>query len=189
MQRYNKNKNTTKNTSANRLMIVLLIVAVLSLLGFIGYKLIFENDTNITDQTTATNENDINYDPPTEEEKQQANDTKNELPSSVDKVEPQDTNLGLAEVVIVDANQYDNEIEIRAFVANYIMNGTCTLTFTRNDLTVKRSVEAYSDATTTPCVNTTIPSSEFSEKGTWELEVRYDSGEIYGSATQKVEVR
>jgi len=139
----------------------------------------------------STPQNSINYSPPTKEEssagdKQKATIVKNSnadtsTPSSQDKT---------AEVIIVDASQYSDVVEVRAFVANHIEDGTCTYTFTKDNSKIVKTEPANADASTTPCITLDIPKSEFKLAGTWNLVVDYisTSAGISGTSSKTVEV-
>ena len=126
----------------------------------------------------------INYGPPTKQEKNSGNEQKTKLTDQDpgQKVVKPST----AEVVIVDASQYDNNVEVRAFVANLLEAGTCTFTFRIGNNIVEKSQAAIPDASTTPCTNLSIPREEFTQAGTWNLTVTFESKSVRGSKDQKV---
>ena len=177
-----------------------LLIIVLTLLLSVGVLFILEKTKVInlyerTPETTnsTTNGPKIDLSPPTEEEskagdekkqqiinQEQNNQTNNSNGNSENKLE--------AEVVIVDASQYDSEIEVRAFASNVLQNGTCTFTFTNGSNSVIKNMPASADASTTPCMTLNVPESEFARPGTWQLTVAFDSATYSGQTTTEVTI-
>lgn len=93
--------------------------------------------------------------------------------------------------VLVDASQYEDTIEVRAYVPGITENGgTCTVTMTLGAQKVTKQVGGTADATTTRCQNLNLPRSTFPQAGTWDVAVAYASATAAGtSATAKMEVR
>jgi hypothetical protein len=121
------------------------------------------------------NVNSIDLSPATEQEQQESNQRKEEsakqeeIPSSPSG--PKKT----VTPVIVDANQYDQKIEVRAYIPGIFEDGgTCTSTFTKGATIVKKSVSATKDATTSRCDNLTFDKSELAP-GVWTVVVGYSS--------------
>lgn len=159
-----------------------IIGTLVILLLFVGAFFIFKYEK---DSSSRSQDNQVNYNPPTEEE-QKAADTqkeKNLQREQIDESSPQTQN---ANIVIVDASQYENIVEVRAYVSNLYENGgKCTATLTNGNLTVRKASDAFKDATTTQCGAIDIPLSEFSTKGNWNLKVSYSSGSSNGESENK----
>lgn len=168
------------------LTILTIIVVVIGLL-FLSEKFGITDFYNRGYDDNKGSDN-INYSPPTELEKSAGDEKKQEIAKdeSSDTDDPE-----VAEIVIVDANQYDDMVEVRAFVANELAEGTCYMTFAKSgEQSINKEVPAYPDASTTPCISLTIPRSEFASSGTWELTVRYESTTgITGSTSQEVNLK
>lgn len=134
--------------------------------------------------TAKSSSPSINLSPPTDEEKAAGDNQKQEI---VKQQESPPTPNNIANVVIVDANQYQDEVEVRAFVGNRIdTDGTCTITIAKGMTTVTRTKKATADATTTQCGSVDIPRSEFAEGGQWDVTVTYTSGGATGKANTSV---
>src|SRR5687767_866100 len=104
-----KNKKSHKNKVITSLLLGVLV------LGGIILALELTNVTDFYKRKTANQDawvDGINYGPPTEEEQQSGDDKKEEI---VDQEENQPEPTQDANIVIVDASQYDSEIEVRAF--------------------------------------------------------------------------
>ncbi len=141
------------------------------------------------EQTVQSQQNDDTVDKnpnssaPTTEEKQAGDAIKQQDTGNETQTTPapaQDT----ATVIIVDAAQYGQEIEARAFVSDALQDGTCTYRFERGNETIEKTVDAFADASTTPCVNVFVPRSEFGSAGEWTMTVTYASGILEGSASK-----
>lgn len=133
----------------------------------------------------------INYSPPTEEEKQQASDRKDEIvneqntPAPIPGAEKKSVTL-----TIVDASQYGQTIEVRAFVSGVVeADGTCTYTFTHGSQTFTKRASAIADASTTRCPNLEVSRTDFANAGTWNIKVSYASASSEGSASGTIEVQ
>ena len=139
-------------------------------------------DTNSSKQVTKPG-GTVNMDPPTEEEKQAGDQQKQE---NVDKEnQPAPTT---ANVNIVDASQYNDLIEVRAYVSNVIeASGNCVITLEQAGKQVTKTVVARADAKTTQCTTIDIPRNEIPSAGTWNVTVNYN-GSISGQAKTTLKV-
>lgn len=177
----------TLKRPSKKLAILLLAIVIVSLASILAFKM--ANSHNAKSSATTSSEttvNTVNYDPPTKEEVI-AGDEQKDKNVQRDKVNSNTAPpAGSANIVIVDAGQYDNTIEIRSFISNvYEDGGTCTVTFTKDSLSVSRANTAFKDATTTQCKPINIGRSEFPAAGDWKLVVSYTSPTISGSSTTK----
>jgi len=180
-----KYKKSTNNGSKKAIIVLLsfitfalLSLIILELSGVINLR----KDSSPSDDSIKP-VNTINYDPPTEEEKTSGDKQKQEI---IEKEEPK-TDLNSANLIIVDASQYDDEIEVRAFASNVLENGTCTYSFSlAGQTTVTKETAAYADASTTPCITLTLPRADFAVSGDWQLTVTFSSTNYKGNASQKV---
>lgn len=174
------------------------IAAVIVLLALVGGGVIFymtqrDNDGGASKDASSQSDSlgqsrDINYDPPTQEEKDAGNIQKDQ---NLNRDETTGSGASsTANVIIVDANQYDDTVEVRGYISNVYADGTCTATLTRNgQQTVTRSTEAFKDATTTQCTPIDIPRSAFTQSGDWSLQLAYKSSTASGSATKQVSIK
>lgn len=181
---YKNSKNQHQKITGKKLLfvsitVIALILLLLLILEKTGVTNIYTKNTESTQ--TIQDEGYINYNPPTTEEQQAGNTVKENINS---ENEPQQL-PNTAEVVIVDANQYENVIEVRAFVSNVIENGSCKYIFTQNSSEIIKEQPAYADASTTPCTNLEVNRSEFPTSGQWNVEVIYTSTTIAGSSEKE----
>lgn len=169
------------------LVTLVLLVSVLLLLE----KTQVINLYSRNEPVEVTEEEFINYSPPTDEERQAGDNQKDAtLQDEEARKNAAEQQGQKATVIITDAGQYADIIEVRAFIPDYYQDGTCTITFTKDSLTVTKDTPAYRDVSTTICTNPNFARSEFQEAGDWQLAVNYTTSGAHGSsASQTVTIR
>ena len=171
MDRYKKHKPYKK--------IIIAVIALALLLGAGAYIYIHNRDSKAL--------NPINYGPPTEQEKQAANEQKQENVEreTIDK-EPATTKQD-AKVIIVDGSQYGETVEIRSYIQNvYEDGGECKAVLSKSGQTsVSATSTAFKDATTTQCGPINIPRTQFNAAGNWDLVITYTSPAHSGMSTKQ----
>lgn len=186
---YKQNSKSKRSNRSKKPLVIFVVVLALVGVGFFAYKYFFQKK----------NTNSV-YTPPTQEEKQSGDEIKPEVVKRQEQEDtqkkdtssssqPANTDPG-AEVIITDAAQYDNVFEVRSFVANKYQDGTCTITLTKGSLIVRKTTNAYKDATTTICTNPLFNRSEFKQTGDWQVVVEYSSVNYSGKSqpqTVKIE--
>ncbi len=183
-----KNINILKTNRKILVAALVILVLAISLGAFVFSKPSQQSSTQPGPSESSSESGKISYDPPTEQEKQAASDRKDEIVQEQSK--PPVTGKRTVPPIIVDAGQYDQTIEVRAFVPGTVENdGQCTFSFTKDGATVTKQTPGIPDASTTRCTNLQVPRSEFPSTGSWVLEVSYDSSKTQGSATSNVEVK
>lgn len=172
---YKKNKNRSKKYIIFALVLLLILALV------IGYFVFNDTENNVGSEQETSKVNQVDYSPPTDDEKNAVEDQKDSI---IENQQTQPSSTSEARIVIVDASQYNQDIEVRAFVENIIKDGTCEIKFTSGNNSIIKTVPAYGDASTTPCITLTLPRSEFPNSGNWSVKVTYNSnsGGISGSA-------
>jgi hypothetical protein len=187
---YSKSKKAKFSTMITFKRVVILLALLLFgvALLFGAYKL-GERGSNQSVETEDEVVQPVNLDPPREEDlvsdedKQNIDDNNSQSPPVND---PEKTS---ANVVITDASQYGDIVEVRAFIPSIIQEGQCAITFTQGSETLSKQVPAYSDASTTICTNLSVPLGEFTTNGIWSVSVIYESGTHRGvSASQNLEI-
>lgn len=163
-----------------------LVVAVILLLlagGAAGVWYYFTNYSNSAPET------EINYNPPTNDEITEGDLQKerNREREAIEKTQPV---VERANVYIVDANQYDDVIEVRGYIDNvYEEGGRCVAVFTKGDLTFERSSEAFKDAKSIQCGALDVPRDAFKESGVWQLVLKYKSSKYTGEANASINIK
>lgn len=171
-----------KNKSKIIIAVIVLIIAG----GFIGWKYFVDKNTQEVTNTADTTTDSINYDPPTEEEQLSGNTQKNQSIKDEDnRNNTTNQSNNTATVIITDAGQYDDIIEVRSFISDHYEDGTCTITFSQGTNKVQKSTPAYRDASTTICTNPLFPRSDFPSGGDWDLSVSYEAGNTKGTSETK----
>jgi hypothetical protein len=132
------------------------------------------------------NTDGINYEPATEEEKQQAEDNKDKLTDRINQESQQPTgSKRQVNVQITSAEQTGSgEIEIYAYVSGVTENGgTCTALFTKDGEKVAKTSVGVQDATTTLCTPIRFPKTELPSTGNWSIVMGYTSSVAEGSSS------
>lgn len=172
---------------------LLLALAALLIVGLVLFGLEKFHITNFIHKKSSSSgaqpTETINYNPPTDAEKksgdnvdikkstQPTTNTQTTQPSSQGEVS------GSASVAITDANVYNGQVEVRAFVSNMIADGTCTYTFTAGTKTVTKTSPAKADASTTNCLTLDFNVSELSDSKKWNVTVKYENQQKTASGT------
>ena len=162
---------------------LILLVTVIALTGYLYFNRSQNQPSSLSTENTSGDRPSINLEPPTPEESKSGNEKKIDIVKS-DKLTLPNT----ATVAIVDAAQYSDKIEVRAFVSNVIADGTCTYVFRKGNNTIQKEMPAKADARSTPCLNLVFPASELPEIGVWSLTITYSNKNLTGSAHTTVEV-
>jgi hypothetical protein len=180
------NSKTIKDKKTYIIIIILLTILAAALLLVLERtgRINFFNRDVAEEQTQADQGSDINFNPPTETEQNAGDEKKQELAENAAETLP-----SMANVVIVDASQYNQTIEVRAFVSNVVENGTCRFTFSKDSSSFEKQTPANAEASSTPCASLYVPRSEFSAAGTWALDVTYTATTVNGSAHSKIEIQ
>lgn len=166
----------------NPILIVIICVIVVAGTGFALHgrknkENVTPDETPVAQQTPET----INFDPPTEEEKNQSEQHKQELirQSQLGQTQPAPPKSVIP--IITDASQYNDNIEVRAYVSGIIESGgKCNLTFTQGTQQLLRTVDGLPDAKVTRCNPAVIPKSTFPALGQWTLIISYSSQQSSG---------
>jgi hypothetical protein len=179
----------TKSIKNNKTKIVLVIAVLVAAIATLVFILERTGTTNFyssssSESNSQTNTQPINYDPPTEDEQAAGDEQKQEIVDNSQKPLPM-----TAEVVIVDASQYEDTVEVRAFAANVVEDGTCTITFTKDSKSFSKQVPASADASTSPCIALTVPVAEFGISGAWSVTVNYTGSTVTGNSQTTLEIQ
>lgn len=176
-----------KLITGKRLLLLGLAVIVAAAGGF-GVKH-FNTDTPIAQiQPVAS---PVNYDPPTQQDKDQTQAHKEELAREYQQQQSEPSAQAtsgkqIVNPIITNASQLDQQVTINAYVGGIFENGgTCTATFTKDSLQIVKKNTAFANATTTDCPPVMMDRSEFSSKGDWQVSVAYDSAKATGISQPK----
>ncbi len=178
-----KYRSTQQKKRVKLLVTVAVLVVLAAVSVFVGVKM---RTPNTTPQPTPGFTEKLDLNPATDQEKQQAEDAKNEIVKKDEQAtQQQASNLRTVVPTIIDAGQYGQNIEVRAFVsAIYENGGTCTFTFAKGAQKITKTSPGVKDATTTRCTNLSVPKGEFSS-GSWSVVVSYSSSTASGSSSAR----
>jgi hypothetical protein len=163
--------------------IILSLVTIL-LIGSVASFFVYQhNQTN--DRGSSANSSP--YSGPSKDEQVAGNSQKDQTLKEEDsRNNSEQQNKQITSVVITDAAQYGDTIEVRAFMPDHYQDGTCTITLTQGNKKVEKSTSAYRDASTTICTNPLFPHSEFASSGDWNVVVTYTSDTTRGVSESRV---
>jgi hypothetical protein len=182
--------NTSVPRSKNRRNILIAVAVLLVVLGAgFGLYRLNKNDSAPTSKTPNPATEPINYDGPTEQEKTQNDQHKDDL---VKEQNQGPTGSTVASPVIgsYGQNPRSKDVEVGAYVQGvYEAGGTCTLTLTNGSASVSSTRTASKGATTTECGVMVIERSRLGT-GTWSAKVAYASSTSSGvSSPVNIEVQ
>lgn len=166
--------------------VVLIVCAVLIFV-------LVRRDTPEAPSTSSVIQEGINYDPPTEEDKEAVEQNKEEIsqgqtPASTP---PAPDGRTSRTPIITYAQQYDANIETTGYVPGVFEDGgTCKATFSKGSLRVVKESAGFADVNRTSCTPISVPVTEFTEKGKWTVVLSYESSSSTGvSNSVEVEVK
>jgi hypothetical protein len=178
---------TIKNKRIKKQLV--LLSALVVLIGISAYLLLSKPKHN--EQVTATNTTSsptINMKPATEQEKQAAEDHKNQLLNDAGNTATSSGQKKTVTPVISYIGLNGQQIEIDSFVGGVREDGAdCTATLTSQDgqeVVTEKSV-SFKDATTTSCTPIYIARSKLLKTGTWSVVVSYSSATAQGKSEPK----
>lgn len=95
------------------------------------------------------------------------------------------SNKQVASVVITYASIQNETVSVSGFVSNVAEDGgTCTYTFTKDGLDVKKVSSSMSNPTSTTCSTLNFPASQLTS-GVWTVKLVYSSTSSYGESSSK----
>lgn len=174
-----KKKNKTNPPLSRKALIIVGAVILLLIGGVVGYKYYRHIIAN-----SAPTDSEMNLNPATDEEIAESNQHKEDIVKQQEKhSQPQPSGKQPVTPFIVDANQYENGIEVRSYIPGIVeSSGVCTFTFTRGSDKIVKQATASPGATTMDCPRQTVPRSEFPAAGSWSVIVSYSSIKSEGSS-------
>lgn len=194
MKTYINNRRSQKNK------IVYISLACLLLAGLCAGILVYRHYSSNDKASTAAISKGINLDPPTAEDKAEAEQNKASIANELDDSKKdaaatssqnkQTSGKINGNVAITSYSQAGANTRIAAMVSNvFEEGGTCTLTMASDNKTVTKQSSAFQNASYTQCMPFNIPSTE-APAGTYTATVTYESQTTYGqSAAQQLEVK
>jgi hypothetical protein len=99
---------------------------------------------------------------------------------------PGDTK-GTVTVTISAANQNDGVLQVRTLISAIASSGNCTLSLTKDGMTISRTSEIQSLPSSSTCKGFDIPEAELT-KGTWTAKLIFENETIKGETTRNITV-
>lgn len=175
----------------NRKKIVVLSLALVALLVTgLSFILLQRSSSSVEIPEGIAGRSDIDYSPPTEQEKA-AGDAQKDKTIKQQELDSEQTQHSQANVVITDASYYpnDNSVEVRGYISNIFEDGgTCTATFTQGSQTISKTSQAFKDASSTQCGAINVSRGEFPAAGTWNIKLSYQSSTAHGEQVATVKL-
>lgn len=186
-------KNKKAVFSRKNSLILLALVLFLAIVGIVYYKSAQRGNETVIKNTNLPGEEKIDLSPPTEEDRQQVDQHKEEVAKQQER-ENQPPQSGIRQVkpLISNAGYYGSQIEVRSFIPEvYEAGGACTVTLAKGSDKVIRESFSVKGATTTDCPPAFIPRSDLpNAAGIWTVTVTYSSSTSQGvSEPRTVEVQ
>jgi len=185
MKNFKKDKQNHRINQNKIVIFTICGIVTLAALSFFAYKMLVKPNTNqISNPGTDTSVNDINMEPATEEEKQQAEDHKDDLVKQ-QETEANPKPAGQKKQVSPSISSADQTM-ISVFVSGVFEDGgTCTATITGPGNTIKKTSVGFANASYTSCEPIFLSRSDFSKSGTWSVSVAYSSSTADGTSANR----
>ncbi len=192
-----KIKRTKHSIVIDCLLVAVLIAGVLLFAAKIKNRQQAAGSKPTNDEVAQnTKTNSINYEGPTDADKQETSSHKVDLlkntQSNSKDTTPPSQNLQNVTPTLINAfySTERNQVTVSGFVSGVIEDGgSCTVTLTHENTSVTKTAIGVANASQTDCPPFNINRSELSSSGTWSVMLSYKSDTVNGnSRTQTVEV-
>lgn len=190
MKKFVLNQPTSQKHTRRKMIIGVLVSAII-LLGLVVF-LHFINIINLpflsSGEETASSNDSINYDPPTKEEKEAGDETKNDhqdKPYTASNSQVSSTKKPVTPIIIsVGQDGEGQNVNARGLIPDvFESGGTCTLNLSRGELVVSESRPAVVDAQSVTCGLLEISRTKLSA-GEWMAYITYTSGAFEGRSNE-----
>jgi hypothetical protein len=171
-----------KSKKNEKYLIIFSILIVAALLFFLG---LFFYKNNSRKQKTTEILPTINYEPATDEEKKQAEDTKNKIVKQQEAQQDKPTSPS-AQKTSVKPTITSTTGSVNAYVNGiFEEGGVCTATFTKNESVLSKTSAGFQNASYTQCAPMNLESG-FLSSGRWSVTVRYSSDTSEGTSESQI---
>lgn len=175
----------TNNIKKYKIKIIFTVVLIATLT--IGVAFYYQKSTQkstVPQESINPIKPEINYGPPTEEEKQAANNVKEQVLQKEEAQNNKETQTGLKKVTPIIT--YASTVEVNAYVQDVFEdNGECVATFTQGATIITRKVQGFTNVSNTQCapILPGLPNNE-----PWTVFITYNSKTSNGDS-DKIEVK
>ena len=185
---------TIKKSSRKKPFIITLLVAVVLLGGGAAAYVVQQNNRQTTTDQQVQNEDTVDYEPPTQEQITDGQNTKqNNLPAKESpQPNPQTPNETPTKkdvsIEISSVNQTDTMLKVRVAIETIDANSTCKITLTKGATTgYSASVATQTMPSYSLCKGFDIPLKELT-KGEWNCNIIFESKNFKGNVSQIVTI-
>lgn len=190
-----KRSRTRKGILRGKLIPAIVVVAVMTLglweldrLNVVNLPFLSDDK----DSQGSNNDSSVEYGPPTDQEKKETEEFKENQTSGNNATPPPVGQKRSVTPILTSwgQNPSTSALEGSGYIAGMVENsGTCTLTATKGSTQVSQSIAATQNAQNVSCGLISIPPSKLSA-GTWSLALSYTSATSAGtSSPQNLEVK
>lgn len=146
------------------------------------------------------NDSSINYSPPTEEQKQAGENTKDASLNSPEEQKPNNTaetptpptpaqgSKSIIGLTITAANQNPPSFQIRTEIGTVTSEGTCTITLTKGSKTITKTADVQALPRISTCKGFDIPLTELSS-GQWNVALHFENSTLTADTTKQMTVQ
>ena len=179
-------KNVRRPTQ--KYLIIALAILVLAVGGLLGVWLFNKKNDGSSSETVA--KTGINYEPPTDTEKQETQSHKDDIANQDNtptQPPPSDTLKAVTPIIVTASYSSDSrQVTVSGSVPGVFEDGgTCKVTLTRGAFVVTKENQGFANVSRTDCPPIIIPRSEFASAGEWQAVLEYHSSSAQGTSASK----
>ena len=167
-------------------LLITLVIIVLGLGSYVAYAIFSASRQS----STREFQDSINYEPPTDEQKEAGDKQKEETISKNDDAASASNNDQRQDIKVsyTALNQADGQLLVRALIDTVTNDGVCALTLTKGDVVVTKTAGTQSGPSSSTCKGFNVLVSELSS-GEWTVQLQVEVGTRQGKVLQKVTVQ
>lgn len=185
-----------KNNRTNKRKLIAISLAILLLMTSMAVGALYyvnkQNANKNTDSPSAT----TNLQPPTEDQKQAGQSTKEKSANEANQPisqPPKNLTSTSKTPVQVDITASSQNIssglyQIRSLIGSVQNSGTCTIVLSRNDIQVTKQAGVQALASSSTCQGFDIPVSELST-GQWQVVLSFENSQFIGNASTVINIQ
>lgn len=192
-------KSITPKKTSKKYYLIAAAVLVLLVAGAFTYVYAF-NGSIFGWKKPPIKDSSINYNPPTEEQKQAGENTKDASLNSPEEQKPNNTAetptpptpspgaKSTVSLAIPVSHPVPPSFKITAEIGALTNEGTCTLTLAKGSKTITKTANVQALPRTSTCKGFDIPLSELSS-GQWNLTLHFENSTLVADATKQITVQ
>lgn len=179
----------SENKKSKKVILAIISVFIIIALAFAYYFYMTKTKEAKPNQTNDTkNINKVDYSPPTNEQIESGSSIKK---NSLDNTASTESNnaASTADITITVAQKSSDGkyFQVRSFANKVDSTAKCTLSLTKDNQTISKSVDVQTAASVSSCKGYDIDISDLSA-GTWQMTIKYEGSLINGSTTKSIEI-